>query len=203
MLVRILIDNPGHTFSRNIDAKFTSAVKDLLRQGRDMGVQQFLRETLEFMETQRAWDEDLAPLVQMWQKEKGRYNKASSAMVRIGVLQLRQLDAVSANDTVLRRTLKIPHKRNQHSRARTSLVALLVLLILSLGRYPRPRSCPHASLRLEIRPTCSFNSSSRPHRLRSSTTSSSRNSVTGVALPPVSSRIMFIRRTRHPTRIPW
>lgn len=84
MLVRILIDNPGHSFTRNIDAKFTSTVKDLLRQGRDMGVQQFLRETLEFMETQRAWDEDLAPLVQMWQKEKGRYNKASSAMVRIG-----------------------------------------------------------------------------------------------------------------------
>ena len=178
-------------------------MKDLLRQGRDMGVQQFLRETLEFMETQRAWDEDLAPLVQMWQKEKGRYNKASSAMVGIGVLQQQQLDAVSANDTVLRRAPGIPHKRNHHSRAKTFLVALLVLLTLTLGRCPRPRSCPHASLRLETRPTCSINSSSRHHRLRSSTTSSSRNSVIVAALPPVPSRIMFIRRTRLPTRIPW
>ncbi|EYE99082.1 VHS and GAT domain-containing protein [Aspergillus ruber CBS 135680] len=76
MLVRILIDNPGHTFARNLDAKFTSTVKDLLRQGRDMNAQQFLRETLEFMETQRSWDEDLATLVAMWKKEKERYNKA-------------------------------------------------------------------------------------------------------------------------------
>ncbi|BCR86588.1 VHS and GAT domain-containing protein [Aspergillus chevalieri] len=76
MLIRILIDNPGHTFARNLDAKFTSTVKDLLRQGRDMNVQQFLRETLEFMDTQRSWDEDLAALVAMWKKEKERYNKA-------------------------------------------------------------------------------------------------------------------------------
>lgn len=81
MLVRILIDNPGHTFARNLDAKFTSTVKDLLRQGRDMNAQQFLRETLEFMETQRSWDEDLATLVAMWKKEKERYNKARTFLV--------------------------------------------------------------------------------------------------------------------------
>ena len=80
-LIRILIDNPGHTFARNLDAKFTSTVKDLLRQGRDMNVQQFLRETLEFMETQRSWDEDLATLVAMWKKEKERYNKARTFLV--------------------------------------------------------------------------------------------------------------------------
>lgn len=82
MLIRILIDNPGHTFARNLDAKFASTVKDLLRQGRDMGVQQFLRETLEFMESQRSWDEDLASMVQMWNKEKGRYQKVHTLLVR-------------------------------------------------------------------------------------------------------------------------
>lgn len=80
-MIRILIDNPGHTFARNLDAKFTSTVKDLLRQGRDMNVQQFLRETLEFMDTQRSWDEDLAALVAMWKKEKERYNKARTFLV--------------------------------------------------------------------------------------------------------------------------
>lgn len=81
MLIRILIDNPGHTFARNLDAKFASTVKDLLRQGRDVGVQHFLRETLEFMESQRSWDEDLAPMVQMWNKEKGRYQKVHTLLV--------------------------------------------------------------------------------------------------------------------------
>ncbi|KAL2863756.1 VHS and GAT domain-containing protein [Aspergillus lucknowensis] len=76
MLTRILIDNPGHTFSRNLDAKFISTVKDLLRQGKDMGVQQFLRQTLEALEIQRSWDEDLKPLIEMWRKEKAKMDKA-------------------------------------------------------------------------------------------------------------------------------
>jgi hypothetical protein len=76
MLIRILIDNPGHTFSRNLDAKFIATVKDMLRQGKDMGVQQFLRQTLDALETQRGWDEDLKPLVEMWKKEKAKMDKA-------------------------------------------------------------------------------------------------------------------------------
>ncbi|TGO47947.1 hypothetical protein BCON_0257g00090 [Botryotinia convoluta] len=35
MLIRILTDNPGMTFTRNIDAKFVQTVKELLRTGRD------------------------------------------------------------------------------------------------------------------------------------------------------------------------
>ncbi|KAI9369751.1 hypothetical protein BJX61DRAFT_549380 [Aspergillus egyptiacus] len=75
MLMRILIDNPGYTFSRNLDAKFVATVKELLRQGKDMGVQQFLRQTLEALEAKRGWDEDLKPLVEMWRKEKTKMDK--------------------------------------------------------------------------------------------------------------------------------
>ncbi|KAL8715489.1 MAG: hypothetical protein Q9220_000824 [cf. Caloplaca sp. 1 TL-2023] len=70
MLVRILADNPGKTFTRNLDGKFVSTVKELLRDGRDMSVQQILRETLDSFETAKADDETLAPLREMWKKEK-------------------------------------------------------------------------------------------------------------------------------------
>ncbi|CRG89406.1 hypothetical protein PISL3812_06442 [Talaromyces islandicus] len=75
MLIRILAENPGHTFTRNIDAKFVSTVKDLLREGRDMSAQHMLRETLDQFETQNSWDEDLAGLLAMWKKEKARAAK--------------------------------------------------------------------------------------------------------------------------------
>ncbi|EAW07392.1 VHS and GAT domain-containing protein [Aspergillus clavatus NRRL 1] len=78
MLMRILIDNPGHTFTRNIDAKFVATVKDLLRDGRDMGVQHFLRETLDTLESQRPDDLDLAQLSQMWKKEKSKLRRTNS-----------------------------------------------------------------------------------------------------------------------------
>ncbi|KAH8698999.1 hypothetical protein BGW36DRAFT_153505 [Talaromyces proteolyticus] len=75
MLIRILAENPGHTFTRNIDAKFVSTVKDLLREGRDMSTQQMLREMLNLFESQKSWDEDLAALLAMWKKEKTRAAK--------------------------------------------------------------------------------------------------------------------------------
>lgn len=75
MLIRILSENPGHTFTRNFDAKFVSTIKDLLREGRDMPAQQMLRETLDSFETQKSWDEDLAGLIAMWKKEKERASK--------------------------------------------------------------------------------------------------------------------------------
>ena len=81
MLVRILADNPGKTFTRNIDAKFVTAVKELLREGRDMSVQQILRETLESFETQKPDDETLAGLREMWKKEKAKQEKRSGMQV--------------------------------------------------------------------------------------------------------------------------
>ncbi|KAJ9664101.1 hypothetical protein H2201_005341 [Coniosporium apollinis] len=71
MLIRILTDNPGATFTRNIDAKFTATVKELLRQGRDPSVQQILRETLFALDREKAYDTNLAQLFAMWRKEQG------------------------------------------------------------------------------------------------------------------------------------
>jgi hypothetical protein len=79
MLTRILVDNPGHTFTRNFDAKFVTTVKELLRAGRDWHVQSYLRQYLDTLEQQRSWDEDLKLLLQMWAKEK---TKASRGLVR-------------------------------------------------------------------------------------------------------------------------
>lgn len=78
MLMRILVDNPGHTFTRNFDAKFVTTVKELLRTGRDWHVQSSLRQYLDTLEQQRAWDDDLKLLLQMWAKEK---TKASHGLV--------------------------------------------------------------------------------------------------------------------------
>ena len=75
MLVRILADNPGKSFTRNIDQKFVSTVKELLREGKDMSVQQILRETLDSFETNKANDETLAGLRDMWVREKAKIAK--------------------------------------------------------------------------------------------------------------------------------
>ena len=72
MLLRILADNPGKSFTRNIDSKFVSTVKELLRDGRDMSVQQILRETLDNFETNKKEDETLTGLREMWKKERAR-----------------------------------------------------------------------------------------------------------------------------------
>ena len=75
MLVRILADNPGKTFTRNLDTKFTVTTKELLREGRDMSVQQILRETLDSFEATKSDDETLKPLMTMWQSEKAKLAK--------------------------------------------------------------------------------------------------------------------------------
>lgn len=80
MLVRILADNPGKTFTKNLDAKFSITVKELLRDGRDMSVQQILRETLDSFETQKAGDETLTPLIEMWKKEKVKWGYKGNAV---------------------------------------------------------------------------------------------------------------------------
>ncbi|KAF3481180.1 uncharacterized protein GIQ15_03939 [Arthroderma uncinatum] len=75
MLIRILSDNPGPSFTRNIDSRFTACVKILLRDGRDMHVAQILRETLETLSVTKANDTNLTGLIQMWTKEKEKFQK--------------------------------------------------------------------------------------------------------------------------------
>lgn len=75
MLMRILADNPGHSFTRNFDAKFVATFKDLLRYGRDWHVQHYLRQYLNTLEATKASDQDLQLLLQMWAKEKTKNNR--------------------------------------------------------------------------------------------------------------------------------
>ncbi|CAD6445667.1 490c1a20-5fdf-4b64-aa01-cd81e045b2aa [Sclerotinia trifoliorum] len=75
MLIRILTDNPGKTFTRNMDVKFIQTVKELLRTGRDPSVKQLLMETLTTFTRDKADDETLAPLIEMWKKEQEKMVK--------------------------------------------------------------------------------------------------------------------------------
>jgi hypothetical protein len=81
MLIRILADNPGKTFTKCIDSKFVQAVKELLRAGRDPSVKQLLIETLNTFQRERSGDEGLVMLLEMWRKEIER-------MVRITHIKL-------------------------------------------------------------------------------------------------------------------
>lgn len=72
MLIRILADNPGKTFTRNVDEKFVTTVQNLLRNGRDPSVKQILMETLDTFARQKANDEGLAHLNAMWKQEHER-----------------------------------------------------------------------------------------------------------------------------------
>ncbi|CEO59263.1 hypothetical protein PMG11_03945 [Penicillium brasilianum] len=87
MLMRILVDNPGHNFTRHFDSKFCTTIKELLRNGRDWHVQHYLRQYLAQLEANRYSDDDLQLLLQVWAKEKAkggssfidRYPTASAA----------------------------------------------------------------------------------------------------------------------------
>ncbi|KAF2157382.1 hypothetical protein K461DRAFT_273548 [Myriangium duriaei CBS 260.36] len=71
MLMRILCENPGPAFTKNIDPKFVDTVAILLRTGRDPSVQQIMRETLDALEVERAQDPGLKKLIEMWRLNKG------------------------------------------------------------------------------------------------------------------------------------
>ncbi|KAI0130587.1 GAT domain-containing protein [Xylariales sp. AK1849] len=75
MLMRILADNPGPTFTRNLDQKCVDTLKELLRNGRDPSVQQILMETFNAFENTKEYDEGLALLIAMWKKEKEKAQK--------------------------------------------------------------------------------------------------------------------------------
>ncbi|KAM5347126.1 hypothetical protein ACJ41O_010131 [Fusarium nematophilum] len=70
MLMRILTDNPGSTFTRNFDQKFVDNTRRLLKSVRDPSVRQILMETLDDFEHTKMDNENLTLLVTMWKKEK-------------------------------------------------------------------------------------------------------------------------------------
>ncbi|KAI1433675.1 hypothetical protein GGR50DRAFT_472696 [Xylaria sp. CBS 124048] len=90
MLARILTENPGPTFTKNIDQEFTKTCKDLLKNGRHGKVVQMLMETLEFFETTKFYDEALMPLIEMWKREKEKSSRSSGAPAQYMRQQLQQ-----------------------------------------------------------------------------------------------------------------
>lgn len=70
MLIRILVDNPGETFTRNLDDKFVDTVRALLKNVKDRSVWRILLETLDDFECTKMHDQNLAPLILMWKMEK-------------------------------------------------------------------------------------------------------------------------------------
>lgn len=83
MLIGILADNPGKTFTRNIDSKFVQTIKELLRVGRDPSVKQMLIETLNRFQREKQSDEGLTLLNEMWKKE---YERMIKIHVRLVIL---------------------------------------------------------------------------------------------------------------------
>ncbi|KAH8907576.1 hypothetical protein BR93DRAFT_967467 [Coniochaeta sp. PMI_546] len=113
MLLRILADNPGPTFTRNIDKKFVEATKELLRGGRDPSVRQILMETLDTFETQKMYDEGLLNIIEMWKKEKEKAYKAYGG---------RPVPAAAAAPQGLNANAPFhdPHSQNYFSRSHSS-----------------------------------------------------------------------------------
>lgn len=71
MLFRILSQNPGPSFTRNINEKFVSTVHALLRDSKDPSVQQIMRETLDSLEREHYNEPGPKQLVDMWRQMKG------------------------------------------------------------------------------------------------------------------------------------
>ncbi|CAK7263708.1 hypothetical protein SEPCBS57363_000707 [Sporothrix epigloea] len=76
MLMRILVENPGPTFTRNMDKKFVDTVRDVLRGCQQAHVVHFLSEALQDFERKGATDEGMGRLLEMWQKEKAKSKSA-------------------------------------------------------------------------------------------------------------------------------
>lgn len=87
MLIRILADNPGASFTKNLDKQFADTVKHLLRNGRDPSVSQILRETLDSIHRDKAYDTNLNTLFAMWAKEKKLMADAAKHVPRGGIRQ--------------------------------------------------------------------------------------------------------------------
>ena len=72
MLIRILSDNPGASFTKNFDKGFVSTIKEALKGCKDVATQQILRETLDTLEVNKSQQEGMEGLIAMWRKEKGQ-----------------------------------------------------------------------------------------------------------------------------------
>jgi hypothetical protein len=111
MLVRILSDNPGPTFTRNLDKKFVDASKELLRSGRDPSVRQLLMETLDSFENTKGYDEGLGLIIEMWKKEKEKAYKAYGVSLSLFEIWRRVPKGTVGGEAVLMRFPGTPYSR--------------------------------------------------------------------------------------------
>lgn len=95
MILRILCDNPGPSFTRSFDQDFVDTVRKLLGSGKDNKVQRMLMEILDDFEFTRMDDGNLVLLIEMWKKEK------AAAYTRFGV---RKHSPIPLSNTEKRKT---------------------------------------------------------------------------------------------------
>ncbi|PHH60143.1 hypothetical protein CDD81_2101 [Ophiocordyceps australis] len=81
MLLRILTDNPGETFTRNLDSHFADTAKALLKSTKDRNVRQLLMETLDDFQQTKLYDINLGPLIDMWTREKDKALKTHGGQI--------------------------------------------------------------------------------------------------------------------------
>ncbi|RPA83052.1 hypothetical protein BJ508DRAFT_413715 [Ascobolus immersus RN42] len=71
MLLRILSDNPGAIFTRNLEAsKFLASVKKLWEDGQDPSVRQIFWETMDYLQENKSGMEGLTSIIEWWKHEK-------------------------------------------------------------------------------------------------------------------------------------
>lgn len=191
MLVRILADNPGKSFTKNIDGKFVATVKELLRDGRDMSVQQILRETLESFEMQKSDDETLAPLREMWKKEKQKLENWRS-VCRNFYINVKSLTFTFSPP---------PEPSTRHHRRHQMLTSKTISLeIINHTVCRRHMSWLNGSRKPGLPANFSFRLCSRPRPRTSLETSLSKNLLNDVNPPRDLSKDIFIPIIHRPMR---
>ena len=129
MLVRILSDNPGPTFTKCFDQSFVKNVKELLRGCKDHGTQQILREALDSIEVNKAHDEGAQGLIAMWRKEKGSSNRLNQPRMSRGPGGYQSGGYQQNNERVLQRN-QLPPPTELASRIEESRNTAKILLQL-------------------------------------------------------------------------
>lgn len=196
-----MTENPGVTFTRNIDNKFVATVKDLLRDGRDMSVQQILRETLDNFQYSRGEDETLKPLMTMWSEYKAKMAKKGGYNADIVSWQSDVQNCTCTNH--MQRALRNPALRNPDPRSILTLQSKTNIKDTE-GQRPCPHSTslPRASKRPEHPPSCLHKWSSPHQAQKSLATTSSRNSRSAARQHPARSRASLPPKIRRRTPTP-
>ena len=197
MLTRILADNPGKTFTRNIDGRFVTTVNKLLKDGKDMSVQQILRETLDNFQTSKSEDETLKPLLTMWQDYKAKMAKRGGFNPAIVSLRIDMLYHRAESYRVL---CNLELQRKVHS---PSTIHMLTDTITANPgtNYHHLTNSPPVSKKPRHPPSSYYRSCNPHHQKRSSTTTYSKNSFRAANPHLAPYKATLIVTTQRPTRI--